>query len=66
MHTTLLWYTARAAGIVTWALLAASVLWGLALSTRVLFVSHGQIMADGTPDEVFSDERLAEVFLGLA
>ena len=37
-----------------------------ALSTRVLFVSHGQIMADGTPDEVFSDERLAEVFLGLA
>ena len=35
MHTTLLWYTARAAGIVTWALLAASVLWGLALSTRV-------------------------------
>ena len=36
MHTTLLWYTARAAGIVTWALLAASVLWGLALSTRVL------------------------------
>jgi predicted ferric reductase len=36
VHTTLLWYTARAAGIVTWALLAASVLWGLALSTRVL------------------------------
>jgi ferric reductase like protein len=36
MHTTLLWYTARAAGIVTWALLAASVLWGLVLSTRVL------------------------------
>jgi predicted ferric reductase len=36
MHSTLLWYTARASGIVTWALLAASVLWGLALSTRVL------------------------------
>src|SRR5437764_11280232 len=34
--STLIWYTARAAGIVTWALLAASVLWGLALSTRVL------------------------------
>ncbi|HEY3763873.1 MAG TPA: ferric reductase-like transmembrane domain-containing protein, partial [Gaiellales bacterium] len=35
-HSTLLWYTARAAGIVSWALLAASVLWGLALSTRLL------------------------------
>lgn len=29
------WYTARSAGIVAWALLAASVLWGLALSTKV-------------------------------
>lgn len=28
------WYVARAAGIVAWALLALSVLWGLALSTR--------------------------------
>lgn len=30
------WYAARAAGIVAWALVAASVLWGLLLSTRVL------------------------------
>ncbi len=30
------WYTARAGGIVAWALLAMSVLWGLALSTKVL------------------------------
>jgi DMSO/TMAO reductase YedYZ heme-binding membrane subunit len=30
------WYAARAAGIVAWALLAASVGWGLALSTRAL------------------------------
>jgi len=30
------WYVARSAGLVAWALLAASVLWGLALSTRVL------------------------------
>lgn len=30
------WYTARAGGIVSWALLSASVLWGLAMSTRVL------------------------------
>ncbi len=30
-----LWYFSRASGIVTWALLSASVLWGLLLSTRV-------------------------------
>jgi len=29
------WYAARSAGIVGWALLALSVLWGLALSTKV-------------------------------
>ncbi len=29
------WYTARAGGIVSWALLSASVLWGMALSTKV-------------------------------
>lgn len=36
MDTTLLWYTARASGLVAWALVSASVLWGLALSTRAL------------------------------
>jgi DMSO/TMAO reductase YedYZ heme-binding membrane subunit len=30
------WYIARAAGIVSWLLLAAATLWGLALSTRAL------------------------------
>jgi predicted ferric reductase len=30
------WYTARAGGIVAWALMALGVLWGLALSTKVL------------------------------
>lgn len=30
------WYIARASGIVAWGLLALSVLWGLALSTRAL------------------------------
>ncbi len=35
-NTHLWWYTARASGIVAWVLLTASVLWGLALSTRVL------------------------------
>jgi DMSO/TMAO reductase YedYZ heme-binding membrane subunit len=36
MNDKLWWYTARSGGIVAWALLAASVLWGLALSTKVL------------------------------
>lgn len=30
----LVWYTARAAGVVTWAVVTASVLWGLLLSSR--------------------------------
>jgi len=36
MSSELLWYLARAGGIVAWALLASSVIVGLALSTRVL------------------------------
>jgi len=36
VSSTLVWYTARAAGIVAWSLAAASVLWGLAISTRAL------------------------------
>ncbi len=36
MNTQTWWYLARAGGIVAWALLSASVLWGLALSTRIL------------------------------
>jgi predicted ferric reductase len=36
MSATLPWYIARAAGLVSWALLAATTLWGLALSTKVL------------------------------
>ena len=35
MTSQLWWYTARAGGIVAWALLAASVIWGLLLSTRL-------------------------------
>ena len=34
MSEQLAWYIARASGIVGWALLAASVLWGLAISTK--------------------------------
>jgi DMSO/TMAO reductase YedYZ heme-binding membrane subunit len=35
MSSQLWWYTARAGGIVAWALLATSVVWGLLLSTRL-------------------------------
>jgi hypothetical protein len=36
MSGTFPWYVARAAGLVSWVLLAAATLWGLALSTKVL------------------------------
>ena len=36
MSASLLWYVARAGGLVAWALAASAVVWGLALSTRVL------------------------------
>ena len=36
MSGTFPWYVARAAGLVSWALLAVATLWGLALSTRAL------------------------------
>ena len=36
MNPHIWWYVARASGIVAWALLALSVLWGLLVSTRVL------------------------------
>jgi len=36
MTSHLWWYAARAGGIVAWAMLAASVIWGLALSTKAL------------------------------
>src|SRR2546426_114733 len=34
MSAQLPWYVARASGIVAWALLAGSVLWGLSMTTR--------------------------------
>jgi len=39
VNSQLLWYTARSSGIVAWVLVTAGVLWGLALSTKVL---HGR------------------------
>jgi hypothetical protein len=35
MNSKLWWYSARANGLVAWGLLAASLLWGLALSTKL-------------------------------
>jgi predicted ferric reductase len=35
MTQRLWWYTARASGLVSWALLSASMLWGLVLSTKL-------------------------------
>lgn len=35
MNGMLPWYVARSSGLIAWALLAASVVWGLAISTRV-------------------------------
>ena len=35
MSNQVLWYTARASGLVSWALLSASMLWGLVLSTKL-------------------------------
>ena len=36
MSDEMVWYIARASGIVTWALLAASVSWGLALTAGTI------------------------------
>jgi ABC-type branched-subunit amino acid transport system ATPase component len=35
------------------------------LANRVLFVSGGRILADGSPEEVFANQTLAELYLGL-
>ena len=36
------WYSARASGIVAWVLLAASVVWGLILSTKLRELRRGR------------------------
>jgi len=36
LNSKLTWYTARSAGLVAWALVTASIVWGLALSTRLV------------------------------
>jgi predicted ferric reductase len=36
LNSQLSWYAARASGLVAWAIVTLSILWGLALSTRLL------------------------------
>src|SRR2546430_14217622 len=36
MSSQIVWYAARASGLIAWSLAAASVIWGLGLSTRAL------------------------------
>ena len=40
MSGTLPWYIARSAGLIAWALLSASVIWGLIMSNRVRPFGH--------------------------
>jgi len=35
------------------------------LATRVIFMDQGSVLVDGSPDEVFNNAKLAEVYLGL-
>jgi hypothetical protein len=56
MDSKLWWYAARANGLVAWGLLAASVLWGLTLSTKVLgkrphHIAHADVQADLTSSD---------------
>src|SRR6476659_8676327 len=56
------WYTARAGGIISWALLAASVLWGLAISTKA---TAGRVRPNWMLDLHRFLGGLAVVFVGM-
>jgi DMSO/TMAO reductase YedYZ heme-binding membrane subunit len=56
------WYVARAAGLVAWGLLSASVLWGLAMSTRLL---RGKIKNSWLLDLHRFLGGLATIFVGV-
>lgn len=62
MTSQLWWYTARAGGIVAWALLATSVVWGLLLSTRL---RPGGVAPSWTLDLHRFLGGLAVVFVGV-
>ncbi len=62
LNPQLSWYAARSSGLVAWALVTASILWGLALSTRL-------IQRRGTPAWLLDLHRflgtLSFVFVGV-
>jgi hypothetical protein len=58
----LTWYVARSAGIVAWALLSASVLWGLVMTTRV---ARGRVRAAWLLDLHRYLGGLATIFVGV-
>jgi DMSO/TMAO reductase YedYZ heme-binding membrane subunit len=56
------WFTARAGGIVSWCLLATSVIWGLAMSTRTL---PGRVRPNWMLDVHRFLGGLAAIFVGV-
>lgn len=62
MSEQLWWYTARAGGIVSWALLAASVLWGLGISSKI---THGKPRPNWMLDMHRFLGGLAMIFVGV-
>jgi predicted ferric reductase len=62
VSTQLWWYVARAGGIVSWALLAASVVWGLAISSKA---TAGRVRPNWMLDMHRFLGGLAMIFLGV-
>jgi predicted ferric reductase len=62
MTSQLTWYVARSAGIVSWALLTASVVWGLAMTTRI---ARGRVRTAWLLDLHRQLGGLAAMFVGV-
>jgi ABC-type branched-subunit amino acid transport system ATPase component len=35
------------------------------VAQRIIVLHYGEIIADGTPDEIESDQRVREIYMGL-